>query len=261
MWDQEEALSWNDLWKPAAGVAALMLATLPVAALADPLVVRSSGPSARSYPPGKALANDARIVLQSNDVVVILDGRGTRTLKGPGTFSPTIAAAPSSDNRATFASLVNQRTERRARIGAVRGVNTVSSDPAAGRSPNIWFVDTERSSTVCVADPSRLTMWRPDMSKAGTVTISGGGKTESVSWLKGQSAKPWPVALPIDASTQYKLAWKGSGNATTLKFALLGPNPEGLQDMAAALIQNGCDAQLDLLIETVAIPGGNTPAG
>jgi len=41
--------------KPIVGIA-LMLTTLSGAALAETLVVRSSGPSAKSYPPGKALS-------------------------------------------------------------------------------------------------------------------------------------------------------------------------------------------------------------
>ncbi len=45
-----------------------------------------------------------------------------------------------------------------------------------------------------------------------------------------------------------------------LKFAVLGSNPQGLEDTAAALIKNGCQAQLDLLIETVAVPEGGKPA-
>jgi hypothetical protein len=35
------------------------------------------------------------------------------------------------------------------------------------------------------------------------------------------------------------------------------PTTAGLEDMAQSLIKAGCNAQLDLLIQTVALPDGN----
>lgn len=233
------------------------------AAAAETLVVRSSGPSARSYPPGKAIPETQKIILKANDQVVILDGRGTRTLKGPGTFSPTIASSVAKDSRATFAALVTQRSERRARIGAVRGATV--ANPGATRSPNIWFVDMERTSNTCVTDPASVTMWRVEPAEPATMTVTrlSDGKSETVNWLRGQSTRAWPETLPVSNGAQYRLTWPGQTQPTVLKFAVLGPNPQGgLENMAAALIKNGCEAQLDLLIETVAIPEPTAiPAG
>ncbi len=245
------------------GTAALMLIGLAGAVSAETLVVRSSGPSARSYPPGKAIPETQKIVLKANDQVVILDGRGTRTLKGPGSFSPTIASSQATDSRTTFAALVTQRSERRARIGAVRGATV--ANPGGTRSPNLWFVDMERSSNTCVIDPNAITMWRAETTAPAKVTVTriADGKSETVDWLQGQSTRAWPASLPVATGAEYRLSWPGAPQPTTLKFAVMGPNPQGgLENMAAALIKHGCDAQLDLLIETVAIPeraGG--PAG
>lgn len=241
---------------------ALMIAALPAAALADTLVVRSSGPSARSYPPGKSIPETQKIVLKADDTVVILDGGGTRTLKGPGSFSPAKSSAQATDSRASFAALVNQRSERRARIGAVRGAPV--ANPAMARSPNLWFVDIERSSNTCVTDSARVTMWRSEPSNAATVTLTrvSDGQNETLNWTAGQAMMPWPTTLPVAQGAEYRISWAGMTQPTSLKFAVLGPNPQGLEDMAAALIRNGCEAQLDLLIETVAIPGGSaSPAG
>jgi hypothetical protein len=211
----------------------------------------------KAYPPGKALADTMRIVLQPNDQVVILDGRGTRTLKGPGTFSPIISSDRPADLRATFADV----SGRRARPGAVRGM--AGPTTGAARSPNIWFVDIGRSSTTCVTDPARLTLWRPDRTTAKALTISGpGGQSGTVSWAAGDSTQSWPASLPVTQGAQYRLSWPGAAEPTILKFAVLGPNPTaGLEGMASALIKNGCEAQLDLLIETVAIPDASSPAG
>lgn len=247
-------MSWITNSKRAA---AALLAFTAVSASAGTLVVRSNGPSAKSYPPGKALADHQKVVLKANDQLVILDGRGTRTLRGPGVFDPTSPAAATTDSRTTFAALVTQRTERRARIGAVRSVGGLS----APRNPNIWYVDIERSSTVCVADPTAVTLWRADMTAADTLKVTriSDGATAKVEWLKGASAQAWPSTLPISAGADYRLEWTAAKQPTTLRFAMLGPNPEGLEATAQTFIKNGCEAQLDLLIETVAIPGGSTP--
>ena len=68
----------------AAASAALLASTSAAAAV---LVVRSSGPSAAAYPPGKALPDTHMLKLKASDTVVLLDSRGTRTLRGPGSFS------------------------------------------------------------------------------------------------------------------------------------------------------------------------------
>ncbi|WP_156678721.1 hypothetical protein [Sphingomonas profundi] len=231
-------------------------AGLAAAAAAETIVVRSSGPSMKAYPPGKALADSSMIVLKPNDQVVILDSRGTRTLKGPGSFSPVISRSQPTDLRATFADV----SGRRARPGAVRGVTPAVT--SAARSPNIWFVDIGRSSTACVTDPTRVTLWRPDRSADATVTVSGAnGATATVKWATGESQQAWPATLPVSQGAEYRLSWAGAPEPTTLKFAVLGPNPTGLEGMASALIKNGCDAQLDLLIETVAIPDAAATAG
>ncbi len=67
-----------------AASAALLASTSAAAAV---LVVRSSGPSAAAYPPGKALPDTHMLKLKASDMIVLLDSRGTRTLRGPGNFS------------------------------------------------------------------------------------------------------------------------------------------------------------------------------
>ena len=42
--------------------------------MAEVLVVRATGPSAKKFPAGKALADNARITLAANDSIVVLDG-------------------------------------------------------------------------------------------------------------------------------------------------------------------------------------------
>lgn len=92
------------------------------------LVVRSGGPSAAQYPAGRSLKTGEPIRLKAGDTLVLLDSRGTRTLRGPGTFD---ASPPSSPQTAAA-------TPARPRLGAVRGIaaprgrTIVSTTPPGG---------------------------------------------------------------------------------------------------------------------------------
>jgi hypothetical protein len=224
-------------------IAAALLATAG-AAWADILVVRSSGPSARSFPPGKRLPESARISLRASDQLVVLDGRGTRIIRGPGTFT---AGAPAAGRIASAAPIV----QRRARIGAVRGVETGELRP-----PSIWHVDVARSSNFCVADASKVTLWRADAAGPLTLNIGGpGGRSKRLSWQPGSSTLAWPSDLPVADGAEYRLSWSGGSVPTSLRFRTVPAKPAGLEDMAQTLIRNQCDAQLDLFIDTVKLPG------
>src|SRR6185369_4761891 len=101
----------------AAGAAALALA-IPAAAEAA-IVVASSGPSAATYPVGRKLDDAGTITLRAGDTLTVLDGKGTRVLRGAGNF-PVAAAAGTPAKSATFAVLTMQRSAQRVRTGAVR---------------------------------------------------------------------------------------------------------------------------------------------
>ena len=131
-------------------------------AMADVLVLRAAGPSARSFPPGRRLPDNARLVLKTNDELIVLDGRGTRTIRGPGTFIAGVASnAPAQLASAAAAN------GRRARIGAVRGIETGPLRPTT-----IWHVDVSKSSNVCVPPPNKVALWRADSSADATLTAS-----------------------------------------------------------------------------------------
>jgi hypothetical protein len=215
-------------------------------AMADILVVRSVGPSAKSFPLGKRLPDNARIVLQANDQLTLLDGRGTRELRGPGSFT----AASASSAPAQLAATTGTVNGRRARIGAVRGIE---SGPL--RPPTIWHVDVARSATVCVSPPNHVALWRQDAAAAGTLTVAGAGQTRRLSWQEGDSTADWPADLPISDGAEYRLSWSGGAAPATIRFRTLPQRPTGLEATASMLIERQCNAQLDLLIDTVRMPG------
>ena len=122
--------------------AAVAVALSSSAAIAAVVVVRSLGPSAKAYPPGKTLPENAKITLQGGDVVTVLGPSSAKTLRGPGNFDA---------KQATLASAAGQR----GRFGALRAAEVA-------QNPSIWDIDVTQSGKVCVTDPAKLKLWRPD---------------------------------------------------------------------------------------------------
>lgn len=232
-----------------AAAAALLLATAS-AAIADVLVVRASGPSAKSFPAGRRLPDNAKISLQANDQLVILKGTATRTLRGPGTFTPSGPIAASAPTQ------VAANPHRRARIGAVRGGGL-----SAPKSPSLWHVDVTRSSNFCFADPAKISLWRADATKPVTLSVAGSGATRKLDWAAGQPTIGWPSDLPVREGADYSLSWDGAPKPTALKFRLLQDKPANPQIIATSLIERGCEQQLDLLIATMPAETGAPSAG
>ncbi|HTH28392.1 MAG TPA: hypothetical protein VL918_07990 [Sphingobium sp.] len=232
-----------------AGLASCAAIAAACPAAAETLVVRASGPSAGSFAPGKKLADNASVTLKAGDVLTLLDGRGTRTLRGPGVFGT--GATATAGGGASIASFIGTRNTARARTGAVRSGAVV----AAPRSPNLWYVDMSKQTTACVPDPANIKLWRPAATDAATVMVAGKGVSGKIAFEAGQALTAWPVAeLPVSEGASYTLSGGGLVRPVTIRFTILGPSAEGIEGTASTLIARKCDAQLDLLIETVALP-------
>ena len=224
---------------------AVALAAAP--AWADSLVVRSSGPSAGSYAPSKKLAEGGSLQLKAGDVVTLLDAKGTRTLRGPGRFNVTAAAAVPASN-VTMAALLDTKRVRRARTGAVRGA--IGEAAAAAKRPNLWLVDVAQPGPLCVTDPAAVRLWRADAAKPAAVRISGGGAEGSTTFAASEAIAAWPASLPVKDGAAYRI--EAGGRSTDIRFALLGTADGGIDGTASALIAKGCQAQLDLLVDMAA---------
>jgi hypothetical protein len=215
-------------------------------ALAGTIVIRSSGPSAKTFPAGKPLSDGQKIVLKSGDMLVVLDSRGTRTLSGAGSFtvgaSASGTAAPS-----TFAALIGNPGTRQVRTGAVRGTNT-----AQPRVASLWYLDTAKSGTVCLRDLSRATLWRASMTLPVTYTLTrvSDGKSVPVAFSAGQAVRSWPVAdMPLVADADYRIAGPGLEKPTALRVTQIAGTTDAADEVAATLIGKGCTGQLDTLVE------------
>ena len=215
--------------KPMLRGAAFAIALSSTAALANVVVVKSLGPSAKAYPPGKTLPPSAKITLQGGDVVTVLGPNSAQTLRGPGNFDA---------GQVSLASAASQR----GRFGALRAAEVA-------HNPSIWDIDASQSGKVCVTDASKLQVWRPDSDSAATVQIhSSDGQTQKLSWAAGKAVAAWPNALPVKTGTQYQIDWGDSGDKSSLDVVTVGKVPGDLVGTAQVLIENGCQNQLDLLV-------------
>ena len=211
--------------------AALAFALGSTAAVANVVVVKSLGPSAKAYPPGKTLPPSAKITLQGGDVVTVLGPSAAQTLRGPGSFDA---------GQVSLASAAGQR----GRFGALRAAEVA-------HNPSIWDIDVAQGGRVCVNAASKLNLWRPDSEADTKVTIrSADGKSQELSWAAGNALAAWPSAMPVKTGASYQVEWPGTGDSSSLDVVLIQSPPTDLVGAAQVLIANGCQAQLDLLVKS-----------
>jgi len=211
--------------------AALALALGSTAAVANVVVVKSIGPSAKAYPPGRTLPPSAKITLQGGDVLTLIGPAAAKTLRGPGNFDA---------KQVTLASAAGQR----GRFGALR-----ASEVA--HNPSIWDVDATHSGKICVADTSKLQLWRPDSETEARVQIrSAEGQSQDINWAAGKVLASWPAGLPIKSGASYQVEWPDTGETSSLEVVTVKSPPTDLVGAAQVLIENGCEAQLNLLVES-----------
>ena len=218
----------SNIFRVGAAVAALALSS---ASLATVLVVRAAGPSAKMYPRGKALPDSAKIQLQPGDSVMLLKPDGTRTLRGPGTFA-----------LAAMASAGGNAINRRARFSALRS-------GAVRLNPSPWNLDVTQSGKLCVATANKLNLWRPEAESAIQLTVKGNGAEETIEFAAGKDTAPWPASLPVASGAEYQLSQPESGDSARVTFVTVSNPPTDPVGIAQALIANGCENQLDVLVE------------
>ena len=235
----------------AAAILAAAACTLaPAPALAG-VVVSASGPSAAGFPVGKKIGNSERIVLRAGDTLTVLDERGTRVLRGAGTYS--LDQQGGASQRGTFAALTQRRTASQVRTGAIRGEN----DPV--HAPNLWYVDVARPGTVCVVGADRVRLWRASTEGDATYALraASGGASHSVTFADGATLAPWDTtAFPMSDGASFALSGPGGAGSGTLTFAVLDSVPEEPEALAQQLIEKGCTQQLELLSTATMIEEG-----
>ncbi|MGX7926820.1 hypothetical protein ACWPMX_09660 [Tsuneonella sp. HG094] len=237
--------------KSLALLAAALLAVMSMAQAHAGVVVSVSGPSAKTYPVGRKIAPTDRIVLQAGDTLTVLDEKGTRVLRGAGSY--TLATQASEDRSNAFALLTRQRSAARVRTGAVR-------DTTLGpvTRPNLWYVDVRQAGPMCIADASEVRLWRPATAGEQLYAIGVGGAkvTSKANFGDGDMITVWDLAqAPITDGATYVIAG-GDGKPNEITFRVLDTVPADAEALAAKLIDLGCTAQLDVLSTAMASAEG-----
>lgn len=231
-----------------AAIAALGALGTAAPALADALVVRSTGPSAATYPVGRRLADSERIVLRAGDRVVVVGDAGTRTLAGPGNFPVRAGAIANGGNRTTLRRYLSAGGSATiSRTGAVRG----DAGAEAPRAPNLWVVDIARGGTFCVADAASLNLWRGNLDADTLLTVERldmpGTTPARLAFVTGQALRLWPTdSMPVAEGARYRLSGAGLAAPVEVAFALSGAPAADANEGAVAemLATRGCTGQL-----------------
>lgn len=209
----------------------------PAAAMAG-VVVASSGPSAGSWPVGKQVGTNDRIVLRDGDSVTVLDDGGTRVFRGAGTYM--LSQASGASRSRAFASLTTQRSASRARTGAVR--STAATEVT---NPSLWYVDVAASGTICLPSSDNIRLWRADTQAESTYAIAAdGGSSTSVTFPAGEMLAAWDIYNLPEAGTTYRIGHGAGAEGVAVNFVFLDEVPASAEGMASALIANGCMTQL-----------------
>ncbi|MET0180158.1 MAG: hypothetical protein ABW194_06700 [Novosphingobium sp.] len=241
-----------------AGVVALAGLAGAQPALAQAVVVRSTGPSMATYPQGKKLPANAKVTLKTGDRLTVLDKAGTRVLSGPGSFTLDSTVARDQTTASRVSGVLAAGGGARPRTGAVRGVPR----PAAALPPpspdSVWYIDVSRGGAYCIVGTETPVLWRPNRTEQAMGKLSDGrGKTVDVIWKAGNPLKQWPAQLPLVDGASYRFA-DPVGPTITIVTHLIGALASDELAVAGTLADKGCMAQLDVLANAAGEPG---PAG
>ena len=164
-------------------------------------------------------------------MLVLLDAKGSRTLRGPGSFP--VAASSGKAAATSFAALVAQGSGRRGRVGAVR--------PVPFPRP-LWHASVDQGETFCFVQPSAIRLHRENVTAARSVPVRdlGTGKSAEVSFAERQQLADWPAAVPLRDGGHYRIG------SVELHAKAVQPG-NGFADLGTALVGAGCGKQLYLL--------------
>lgn len=216
------------------------------------VVVKSSGPSAGEYPVGRQVADRATIRLRAGDRITVLTDSGTRVMQGPGTFRVGQGATRT---RSRFSRLT-QRGARVARTGASR-----SGEGAVRLSPNLWFINVAVGGNICAFDFSRVRLWRADTSGSQDFTITDNTNNTSLAipFVGDEAVRGLDQsAMPLSFGNEYTITAQASegreASSVTVTFVQMEGDFEGQDALAMALMEKGCTAQFEHLVNILERP-------
>ena len=217
-------------------------------ASARTLVLHSTGPSAKSYPPGQILDQSKELVLKAGDKLTLLDERGTRQLKGPTILRGQTNVEP---RRLNWESLVG--SARRQKTGGVRSLkNSLDNSDTVPRpqtsQDHLWDIDPTVPGSWCLVDFKSIRFWRSDPAQEWKMTIEGETRIASLVWPRGRATVEWPNSLPHKPNAKYTIYMPNQPKRLVRLYKIvLGENASELGQSFAA---NACYQQLSMLLDS-----------
>ena len=91
-------------------------------------------------------------------------------------------------------------------------------------------------------------LWRPKFDAAQSYTVINIATTKkaTLDYAPGQATRTWPADVPLADGGAYRI--EGGAMPVTVKVHVLAAAPDTLDAAAQALLAQGCQNQVDLLI-------------
>jgi len=150
-----------------------------------------------------------------------------------------------------LSSFISTRGKGRAATGAVRSAGG-DVPVTAPKNPSLWYLDINQTGKFCVHNTRALILWRPDYTGSATASIVEpiSGAITKIEWSKSSTLKVWPrAAAPIASGLKYQLIGSNLPKTTEVDFVVLEAAPQNPDEAAAMLIANGCQSQLEMLVD------------
>lgn len=213
----------------------LLLGCSATAAAADVLIIRAVGPSARSYPVGTRLPDDATLRLARGDSVSILRASGTRVFRGPGAFRADAPPRP--------AEIVLAETRRG--LGATRG----APPRPVSRFTSIWHLDASSSGPACFSPDTPLMLWRPEFGMPVQLDFtSRDGAKQRISWPAGQQILTLSPAGQLSEGATIEYHQPKASRPTRISLRAVQVDQADEEAVALALMKHGCRGQIDTFV-------------
>jgi hypothetical protein len=224
-------------WKTFAA-ALLALGGLATRADAGVLILSASAPEVTARYRSGAIVDAGAIQLNPGEwLQVIVDGK-TRRLSGPTSVQVKPSSALDTAVLQRISAAMDRNTSRHVEFGAVRGAREVGS----ARPDDPWSIDISRSSVVCVTDPAKVMLWRPDPAGAMHASLEDLTNNERryFDWPAGAAAASWPSELALRGGAY--IFRDANGASKHIQIAVIDRN---LKDAAllAGLAENDCWSQ------------------
>jgi hypothetical protein len=194
-------------------------------AIADVLVLRSSGGAEQRYPIGR-YGDDAAFTLASGETLVVLSRGSRSTLRGPGTYEV-----------------------RRLPQGSPRRVIGSPARLPFQAPPDFRHLDVRRTGRVCLASGRPIVLWRPQNATWPEITISSPDEEpRTFRWPSGAATLTLPSNISWKPGAAYSLMHGGSASPIRLFVRALPDGDLTPEQAARVLVDAGCAGQVDTLI-------------